>query len=129
MTAANTRRRASVERLFLDTFDTQRNSAVATKDALNNPAPPTWVAHLTKAKCTQWEGNGRGSINVADLSANLHMWHIVAPLGTDIVEDENTDRVSAVYNVDGTQVNTVPLRITAIQKRATHIHITLEEVR
>lgn len=104
----------------------ERNVNEDTEDALGQPSPPGWAAHLTDVPCRTWASSGRETVN-ADTAASVVVVeevHLIVPLGTDVTE---RDRIASVtYRGETTQAG--PLGVRAVLTRPDHIELVLVKV-
>jgi len=104
---------------------TQRNAETDT-DGYGLPEAPDWDDYLTDVHCYVWYSKGGSKRTKAEnkMTLTLDTAHMIAPLGTDILE---SDRIAEVRNRLGVQLFGA-FTIDSIHRRGDHLDLLLCEV-
>ena len=101
----------------------QRDSATGS-DGWGQPNAVSWAAHLPSLACWYWTKDEREVIDGVK-TAILANHTMMVPLGTDITED---DRVTAIKDRLAGNLISNAMRVHAVFRRRTYLHVALEEV-
>ena len=114
--------RAHIESLMKMRCTVQRNTQTSA-DAYGHLEPATWTDHITEQRCWLYTRRGRDVID-GRVTAEVQELRAFVPLGTDI---GTADRITSLEQ-DGTSINDRTFAVQSVERKPTHIELTLEAV-
>ncbi len=103
--------------------DIERDGAVGTDDWNTDPEEAL-APHLADVHCWAWIGTDRETVD-GDKTVSIEVMRMMVPLRTDVTAK---DQIISVKNRLGAILFTGPLRIETVERRQTHLELTLDRV-
>ncbi len=104
--------------------DLERDASQGQADAYGETPPASWQAHLVDVPCAYWQAEGDTQMSEGR-EVVIEARTLALPRGTDVRE---SDRVLNIRAEDGTVREAGPLRIDAVNERATWVEVSVTEV-
>lgn len=106
-----------------------QQNTTTTRDAMNQPAAPTWTTYIASLPCYVWSPSGARTgkvlVHDSDKQALIEGPRMIVPVTTSITESH---RVANVADRLGNVLFAGPFIIDTVQRKPSHLELQLRQV-